>query len=269
MIIAAIVALIALVAGIFLLIPKSETTPEPVPTVENPGLDPVINNNEYSAELEKFTASEEMQYAITNYSTYVDWENSNVGDLNPDLVIPMVWGVSKYTEEGFFNPYFVSGYWENKDSFKVNAINEYLAPYLSDSLKAEYTEALKNTDTIKEYFKDKVYIPDSGMTVPTQCAEEWIAEECFRIPSVIDSITVQGTGPKSATLTVNSTMHTNYQNPSNVDGVLTDQERKYSITFDVTFDNAEFRNLSVTDVKINKVGGSLDITNTDDVWSAE
>lgn len=265
LIIAAVVALCSLVVGIFLILPKQETPqPEPSQTSGEISLDPTTNQDDYFKELDKLKDSEEMKVAIDKYSGYINRDASNLGSFNPDLVLPVAWGASKYIEEGFFNPYFVSGYWEKKDSYKADAINKYLAPYMSESLKNEYAETIKTPESIPAYFNDKVYMPDSSMIVPESCAEDWVQEACFRIPSTIDSITYQGVSEKNAIVTVDFTMNTNYQNPTGRDGVLTDQQRKYTLTFDVLFDNATMKDLSFNDVKIQKVSGSFSTTNTDD-----
>lgn len=262
------VALLSLAGGAFLLFnPFAGNSNEPEPTA----------TNEPTAELARQAAvdalkeTDEYQTAVDTYSIYFNLNESDLGvEYDPDLIIPSLNAVGSYTEEAFFNKYFVSGYWEAKDQRSPNAINKYLSPYITEKYSEELV-ALSSDPAVPlwDSMRDKLYVPDPSMSVLPACAEDWEELSCFTLPPTIQKITAKGVSANTAEYTVSFQMDVIFQSPNNQDGVYTRQQRNYVVTYSVDNTNPSYKNLQMTDIKVNNATGSLDIMNIDDIGQTQ
>lgn len=260
--IVSIILAVILVAGggyfVFQNINGQNGNPTPVKT------SPAQTEEEEQAELDKlleeFKNSEDYIDTISKYSQYLNIEESTPGDIyDGQLVVPSIRAVSKYVEEGYFNPYFVSNFWVTKDSQSPNSIDSFLGDYITDSFKENLTIG------IPDNINNRVYVPDANFGIPVGCAEDWTDYECFAIPSAIKKITYKGMNVDTAIYTVEFQINVNVQDANQPVGAYTNQQRNYKVDFTVTNTNPKAKVPNFTDIKINEVSPSLEIINNADI----
>lgn len=243
------------VGGYFLLQNMNNATP----VKPSPSETPLTPEEEEEIAWNQVEQDKLYQETVTKYSQYLNQEESKYGDLYQGAItIPGLYAVGNYVEKGFFNPYFVSNFWQTKDNYTPNSLDSYLGEYLTDS----YKESLLQIP--HENLDNRIFIPDSSLTIPVGCAEDWTDYECFTVPPTIDKITIKGMDANTAIFTVQFTMNVNYQSPDMPVGSYLKQQRNYSVDFTVVNTNPSLENLKFTDIKIDNVSTSLDITNSVD-----
>lgn len=238
----------------FLLQDKTPDTTNPTATET-----PKTFEEEEELAWSKVEQDERYQETISKYSQYLNQEESNYGDLYQGAItIPGLYAVGNYVEKGFFNPYFVSDYWQTKDNYSQNSLDSFLGEYLTDSYKENFVQIPH------ENLDNRIFIPDASLGIPVGCAEDWTDYECFTTPPTIQKITVKGMDTNTAIFTVQFVMDVNYQSPDMPVGSYLKQTRNYSVDFTVVNTNPQLENLKFTDIKIDNVAASLDITNSND-----
>lgn len=241
-------------AYFFLQNKNTDTPVKPAPTETAPTFE-----EEQESAWNKIEEDERYQETITKYSQYLNQEESIYGDLYQGAnVIPGLYAVGNYVEKGFFNPYFVSDFWQTRDNYTPNSLDSYLGEYLTDSFK----ESLLSIP--HENLDNRIFIPDASLGIPVGCAEEWIEYDCFTTPPTIQKITVKGMNRDTAIFTVQFVMDVNYQAADMPVGSYLKQQRNYSVDFTVVNTNPGLENLEFTDIKIDNIATSLDISNTID-----
>ena len=256
--IVSIILAIVLLAGGGYLVYQNINNQNPKPTPGNSSGPQTLEEEqkELEAMLEEFQNTDEYKETVANYSQYLNIEESVPGDIyNGNLTIPSVYAVSKYIEEGYFNPYFVSDYWQTKDDYSANSINSFLGDYITDS----YKEAL--VAGIPANINNRVFVPDTAFGIPVGCAEDWTDYECFNLPPEIKKITYKGLNAYTAVYTAEFQMNVNVQDANKPVGEYTVQQRNYKVDFTVTNTKSSIKDLKFTDIKINEVSPTVEITN--------
>ena len=243
------------VGGYFLLQNNNSDTPKPSPTGT-----PMTPEEEQEEAWSQVEQDELYQETVSKYSQYLNQEESNYGDLYQGAItIPGLYAVGNYVEKGYFNPYFVSDYWQTKDNYSPNSLDSFLGEYLTDSYKENFLQIPR------ENLDNRIFIPDASLGIPVGCAEDWIDYDCFTTPPVIQKITIKGTDTNTAIFTVQFVMDVNYQSADMPVGSYLKQTRNYSVDFTVKNTNPSLKNLKFTDIKIDNVAASLEITNSIDI----
>lgn len=178
----------------------------------------------------------------------------------PTVYTPLaVYTANKYFENAIANPYFVSGYWQTKDNYSVNAINKYLTPYLSEDLKTEYLSQL-TTPEFETFYSPLVFLPDSNLERLTECSEDWVEDACFSVtpPPSIDSIIVTGVDETHVKLDLTISISPQYLDPGNNGGTVL-QPRQYNISMVLVEQNPATDDSELPIMIIETISGSLDI----------
>lgn len=96
-----------------------------------------------------------------------------------DLVPLSAYTAANYTKQTFFNPYYITKYWEKKDNYSENSLNKYIFPYVSDDIKNDLTEKLADKANIQANFASYTYMPEADKNVLPNCFDSWDVGYCF------------------------------------------------------------------------------------------
>lgn len=258
-------AVILLVSGLGLLWFNSNQQPEPTPAPTKSSSDTTglgeakdeIRNSELLAE---FVGTDDFMEKSLATDGAFNTETSEANELSLGMLRPFAVATSLYIKDAYFNPYFVSGYWEQKDNFSENALNKFLKDKVTEK-ELEELKTLSKGENPRELLKDKIYMPTNGIAANEDCAEKWTG--CFVADPQITSISVNGTSETTAKVDAVFTVETLHQIPDADEGELNVEVRTYKVSFDVVNTNTDYETLKLTDIKVDKTTGSLEISYND------
>jgi len=173
------------------------------------------------------------------YNPYLNNGTLNKLSANPALVDLSVYTMDKYIQGAVVNPYFTTNWWGTKDSYAASSLETYVTPYLSKDYAATYLKNSVNPTSPagQAFLKNKLFLPEGGLTVPQQCYDSWNKDYCYSTPYTIDSMSFNGTSATTVEIKVAITINPIYQKPNTPDGNQVVQPRHYNMTFDLARTN--------------------------------
>lgn len=233
--------------------PTPGATPVPVPVEPSERPESVADSTDILSEEALGLLPSTAQYAegassqlgdVISYS-YPGGEESTVEYAFPaELVAPTTWVVDKYVQGAIMNPYFVTDWWGTKDSLALSGPQSHFYPYLSDELKAEFTEKVEahgdGDEEATSWLSSRVFIP-GDLEIRPECYEAWDAGLCWANNESAGEVTAaSATFTSQTSVEVKATVVTDvqYLHPGYEDGSIASQKRTYELTFTVEFATA-------------------------------
>jgi hypothetical protein len=213
---------------------NGENTPTPIPTPT----DTIRDIESENAIYEQLANTKQYKEASENENATL-YGNGDIKSTHPVYGVLGAWTVNKYIEQAIENPYFITGWWKEKDKYKFDSLQTYVSPYLSTELNDQFKAAAANPESeeFNSFFNGKLSFPDPSLQISPQCYETWDKEACFPIPPRVTEMSIEGVSAKSVKITATVNVQALYQKPDSPDGNLIYQDRDYKLVFTLSEKN--------------------------------
>jgi hypothetical protein len=262
LIILAVILVVGVALGSVLFVKKqqNENDSKPTPTASSTPTTSALRLNETKQSLEG-----------GKYGTYfLNYTGTPENEVN--LVPLAAYTAANYTEKAFFNPYFITKYWETKDKYAKSSLDTYIFPYVNDDIKKDLTAKLETGENLEANFSPYLAFYPADKNVLPNCYDSWNEDYCYAgAPPTFTNMSFEQINEKTMKVTASFKVDTVLQKTDGLEGDSVIETRNYTVNYLMSVTNQP--DTLDTDVPIMIIDGvnveSLDISTTDYLVTGE